>query len=263
MIETATRMDAPSRSRERISRYATAAKVAAAIPVAMLAANADATIYSQTGLSVTVGSSQTAAQAIQITGAGGVLVGELEVQRRTVAFGGNPARSFASVFINGPAGSATFRYLAQAQNGVGAWSGGLPVYANATWNNPGRTPAQFAGTNNAIGTGATGIIAFGTSNAPSGINRDPQGVGNTGRTWYLLFKFKGGAAIGNYGWISFTANVNGFGNSSLTFTGWGWDDSGATIGAGVTASAVPGGTGLAALAFGAAGLRGRRRSRVA
>ena len=108
-------------------------------------------------------------------------------------------------------------------------------------------------------------INFGTSSAtgPGSVNFDPQGVGNTGQTWYLLFQFTDGAASGDYGWISFTANVNGFGNSSITITGWGWDDSGATIGAGVTASAVPGGAGLAALACGAIGLRGRRRSRVA
>jgi hypothetical protein len=43
---------------------------------------------------------------------------------------------------------------------------------------------------------------------------------------------------------------------------WAYNDTGGSINAGqVAPSAVPGGAGLAALTFGAAGLRGRRRSR--
>lgn len=262
MIETATKMDAPSRSRERISRYATAAKVAAAIPAAMLAANADATIYSQTGLSVTVGSSQTVQQTIQLTGAGGAVVGTLRV-KRALNLGGN--FSWATVNIGAGLTGRIASFQAIYQYGSNdSRTGGLPVAANATWNSLGRTAGQFKGTSNSLRVESFGNINFATTGATSNsFNFDPQGVGNTGATWHLLFQFTSGAAMGNYGWISFTANVNGFGNSSLTFTGWGWDDSGATIGAGVTASAVPGGTGLAALAIGAAGLRGRRRSRVA
>lgn len=245
--------------RKRVSRYAAAAKVAAAIPAAVIASSADATIYSQTGLSLTVGSAQTALRTAQITGAGGAVVGTLSAQRAVSGYA-----SFANIKIanGGVPGFASFRTVVQSILTT-YWSGGLPVNANATWNNPGRALGEFIA-GKSFGLRGHGDINFGTSSAlPGSLNSDPQRVGNTGQTWYLLFRFNGGAASGNYGWLSFNANVGGYGNSSITITGWGWDDSGATIGAGVTASAIPGGTGLAALAFGAAGLRGRRRSRAA
>jgi hypothetical protein len=47
--------------------------------------------------------------------------------------------------------------------------------------------------------------------------------------------------------------------NTVTVFSWSYDDTGNPITIGPTA--VPGGAGLAALAFGAAGLRGRRRSR--
>lgn len=251
--------------RDRVSRYAAIAKVAAAIPTAILAANADATIYSQTGLNVTISNSSTkgAVETFQITGAAGAVVVTVNVNRWS-----NASRvSWASVaLVNGigtAAGNASFQQVFQrsaATSSAATWYGGLPVRAGATWNNPGRNlNADFKGVANSSRIGATGAINFGNSNTAFTFNNDPQNVGNAGDTWYLLFKFNAGAASGNYGWLSFTANVVGFGNASITFTGWGWSDSGTPFGAG--ASAVPGGTGLAALAFGAAGLRGRRRSR--
>jgi MYXO-CTERM domain-containing protein len=45
----------------------------------------------------------------------------------------------------------------------------------------------------------------------------------------------------------------------VTVYSWSYDDTGAAIT--IAPTAIPGGAGLAALAFGAAGLRGRRRSR--
>jgi hypothetical protein len=72
-----------------------------------------------------------------------------------------------------------------------------------------------------------------------------------------------------YGRLSFTATIDGFvgiggtADNYMQITGWGWDDSGSALGAGVTAAAVPGGGALAALAMGAAGVRGRRRTRRA
>ena len=90
--------------------------------------------------------------------------------------------------------------------------------------------------------------------------------GNTGQTWYLLFKTTGSDGFeGNYGWLSFAGYADGTTNSYITITGWGWDDTGSTIAAGQTAgsTAVPGLGGLAALAIGAGGLRGRRQRATA
>ena len=252
-------------TRDRLAAYASIARIAPAVPLAipsmMLVAEADATVYSQTGLSVTIGSGagQTGQQTFNITGAGGSVVGVFTGSRVSAG-----TYSFAKLGVRngtGP-GRALFSTIRQHTAGGSFWFGGLPVNSGATWGNPGRNTTQFKGAPVTFGTANTGGINFGSSGAATTTtNFDPQGVGNTGQLWYLLFKFTDGAASGDYGWISFTANVNGFGSSSITITGWGWDDSGATIGAGVTASAVPGGTGLAALAIGAAGLRGRRRSR--
>ncbi len=252
-------------TRDRLAAYASIARIAPAVPLAipsmMLVAEADATVYSQTGLSVTIGSGagQTGQQSFNITGAGGSVVGVFTGSRVLAG-----TYSFAKLGIRngtGP-GRALFSTIRQSTTGGSFWFGGLPVNSGATWGNPGRNTTQFKGAPVTFGTATTGGINFGSNGAASTTtNFDPQGVGNTGQLWYLLFKFTDGAASGDYGWISFTANVNGFGSSSITITGWGWDDSGATIGAGVTASAVPGGAGLAALAVGAAGLRGRRRGR--
>ena len=251
-------------TRDRLAAYASIARLAPAVPLAipsmMLVAEADATVYSQTGLSVTIGSGagQTGQRSFNITGAGGSVVGVFTGSRVLAG-----TYSFAKLVVRNGTGTvrASFRTISQGTTGGATWFGGLPVNAGATWSNPGRNTTQFKGAPVTFGTGTTGGINFGShAAATTTTNFDPQGVGNTGQLWYLLFKFTDGAASGDYGWISFTANVNGFGDSSITITGWGWDDSGAPIGAGVTASAVPGGTGLAALAIGASGLRGRRRS---
>ena len=255
-------------TRDRLAAYASIARIAPAVPLAipsmMLVAEADATVYSQTGLSVTIGSGagQTGQQSFNITGAGGSVVGVFTGSRVSVGWA-RGTYSFARLGVRngtGP-GRALFRNIRQG-SAWGFWNGGLPVNPGATWGNPGRITTQFKGAPVIFGSASAGDINFGSFGAATTTTAfDPQGVGNTGATWYLLFKFTDGAASGDYGWISFTANVNGFGSSSITITGWGWDDSGATIGAGVTASAVPGGAGLAALAVGAAGLRGRRRGR--
>ncbi len=237
-------------SKSRLARYRSLAVPIAAVPTMLLATEADAAIYSATGLTLKIGAGGTNT-SLTITGAGGGNVGVISLS--------SVAGSYAGI------AGANFTWRNLSQNSGGQWFGGLPVAAGATWNNHGRTVGEFPGTANGIGTGNAGDINFGTNNA-GGFNDDPQRVGNTGATWYLLFKFKAGSAINNYGWLSFTANVNGGFNpvagSYITITGWGWDDGGGTIGAGVTVAAVPGGTGLAGLALGAAALRGRRRSRA-
>lgn len=257
-------------SKVRLSSYATLARVAAVpvvvpivVPTTLLVATADATIYSQTGLSLIIGArgGGTATSAnpayLQILGAGGANVGQLSLWS---AFNVNSVNYAAIV-------GANFAWRTVTQSGTNtSWFGGLPVLANATWNNVGRNPSQFPGSA-AFGTDTFGDVNFGKIGAnPGDIDVDPQRVGNAGDTWYLLFKLTDGSSD-TYGWLSFKAWVNGTGNpdaglsSYIEITGWGYDDSGSTLGAGVTAAAVPGGAGLASLALGAAGLRGRRRSR--
>ena len=64
---------------------------------------------------------------------------------------------------------------------------------------------------------------------------------------------------GNYGWLSFEAYIDGTTNSTMNVTVWAFDDTGPTIEAGSIGDPVPGSAGLAALAFGAFGLRSCRR----
>ncbi len=225
-----------------------AAYSAMVVPAMLLAPEASAGIYSQTGLSLRIGSGGTNT-TLTITGAGNASVGQIELR----SLGG----SYAQIV------GANFSWRGIYQSAVtSSWFGGLPVGAGATWNNLGRTANGFPGTSNSITTLSVADINWGDN--PSGlIGLDPQGVGNAGTTWYLLFKFASGSATGNYGWLSFDANVSSTNasDSYITVTGWGWDDSGNTIAAGATAGpAVPGVSGLAALAIGAAGIRGRRRS---
>lgn len=84
----------------------------------------------------------------------------------------------------------------------------------------------------------------------------------TTTTFYLAFRFTE-SSITKYGWARIELTTSGGFRRNLLFKlqEWAYDDTGASINAGqLTPSAVPGGAGLAALAFGAAGLRGRRRS---
>jgi hypothetical protein len=250
-------------TRDRLAAYASLARIAPAVPLAipsmMLVAEADATVYSQTGLSLRIGAGGANA-TLTITGAGGAPVGQISLQS---------SGSYVAIYGLNITWQALNQRTQPDPNAPSFnWFGGIPVNAGAKWNSLGRTTGQFAGSNCSFLPAPRGDINFGSSNAGAFYD-DPQGVGNNGDTWYLLFQFTGGSGSGGYGWLSFTANVvgttirSGGSNTAsyITITGWGWDDSGATIGAGVTASAVPGGTGLAALAIGAAGLRGRRRGR--
>jgi hypothetical protein len=241
----------PSAAR-RLARYAMLAPA--------IATPAFATIYGASGLNHEVGFGGTA-------GAGGVLfqIGGENVRftRQT-----DSGKRRVEAFVD----NADFRRVELRSNRYpvsGRWSGGLPVAAGATFGNPGRTVGEFPG--NAVpifGTANRGTLNFSntraswTQNLAAGFVKDPQGLGNTGQTWYLLFKFWGGANANTYGWISFNAFVDPSSqNDSIVVTGWGWDDSGATIAAGIGPVAVPGGAGLAALAMGAMGVRSRRRSR--
>ena len=150
-----------------------------------------------------------------------------------------------------------------SQNWAANVAMGVPVGSGATWNALGVTAGQFAGTNNHSVVNSNADIAFGYDASGSMAN-DPAGV-DGGQTSFLLFKLDGGAAAGNYGWLSFTANIPnttpGSNDASITLLGWGWDDSGNPIAAGATA--VPGASGLLGLALGAAGLRRNRKRTLA
>jgi hypothetical protein len=240
--------------RNRVSRYATVAKMAAAIPAVAFASGADGAIYSRTDLSITVSAAQGLGGGpyfdTKITGAGGATVATLYAGRIGAGGAGN-TRSFASINIFNGTTYANFRSKGINPAGAGGpFRAGFVAAANATWNMAGpTTSSSFA------------PLWFG--GATGGVWNDPQGLsGSGGQTRYLLFQFTDGAAAGNYGWVSFvTSNTIEYQNGSITITGWGWGDDGNPIAAGFTGTAVPGGTGLAALAFGAAALRGRRRSR--
>ncbi|MCP4837221.1 MAG: hypothetical protein GY895_20945 [Phycisphaera sp.] len=239
----------------RLSNYKVAAKAVALTPVATMAGAASADVYSNTDLSITV-TSTTAITQFEMTGAGGATV-------RTFSAAGGGA-SYASIKGN----DLQWMGLNQGTALSASWFGGLPVSEGATWNNLGRTTGDFAGTgpgNSITSSASFGDINWGSTSS-GGFGEDPQGVGNTGQTWYLLFKTTGSDSYqGNYGWLSFDAYADGTTSSYITITGWGWDDTGATIAAGQTAgsTAVPGLGGLAALAIGAGGLRGRRQRATA
>ena len=64
-----------------------------------------------------------------------------------------------------------------------------------------------------------------------------------------------------YGWLDLQTQQDASKNLTLTIHGWAYSTGSILVG--TAPVAIPGGTGLAALACGAAGLRGRRRSRVA
>ena len=114
---------------------------------------------------------------------------------------------------------------------------------------------NFGGARN----GTTWTNPVGAAFAPQWSTENSSGS----TTGFLGFRFKS-SGTWLYGWMEIEvwkdlANQNSI---SIRVNSWAYDNTGASVLAGVGgASAVPGGAGLAALAFGAAGLRGRRRSR--
>ncbi|MHC4832426.1 MAG: SDR family NAD(P)-dependent oxidoreductase, partial [Planctomycetota bacterium] len=121
-----------------------------------------------------------------------------------------------------------FRTLSQSAS-VGNINGGLPVGYGATWSAAGRNTGEFLDWR-AFGTAAQGGVNLSTS-----AWSDFQQV-DGGTTWYMLFRFTQSSQT-VYGWLSFTATIDGFGGSSSNYiqiTGWGWDDSGSQIAAGFT-----------------------------
>lgn len=164
---------------------------------------------------------------------------------------------------------------------VGA-SNGPPVYRRAIVRAHGAGGERFVtgrlATNAVIGSGAnwsTAILgrvlarsdAAGASWSPVAAGGWSLTADDTPVRGYLGFEMSDGGSGVYYGWFDISVSRNGLqrGVSKITMTihGWAYDDTGGSILAGqTTATAVPGGAGLAALAFGAAGLRGRRRIRA-
>ena len=173
------------------------------------------------------------------------------------------------------------QFLAFAPNVASPWYvSQFRVQAAGTANNLGQSPVrngQLLAQSAAISAAAAGEwkstvgLNFGEARVGSWTNpvnataaprwSTDNATGST--TGYLGFRFQ---SSGNwlYGWMEIEvfkdlANQNSI---SIRVNGWAYDNTGASVLAGVGgASAIPGGAGLAALAFGAAGLRGRRRSR--
>lgn len=238
-----------SADRGSLGRLARLAAYAAAAAGAM---PAGAAIYSQTGLDLKVGYVGGVAtnNAVTITGAGGATVLTLNGVANFGAVGTN-FRRWAGLAGAG----AAFRTVSQSAS-VGNIRGGLPVAYGANWAAPGRTQGQFVDWR-AFATGNQGGLNLSTS-----AWSDFQQVAG-GSTWYMLFRFTH-ASQTVYGWLGFTATVQGAGATSSNYmqiTGWGWDDGGTQLAAGITGQAIPGGGALLALAVGAAGVRGRRRGR--
>ena len=232
------------------ARLTTYASLAAATAAAAVGGTADASTVVSTALNGTVigwntGAGQTPTTTVTSFGGLGANNG-FRIATRATANGRDSASSFFGVVIAWQgAGSGQFR------------RGG-----------PGTNPAFLAayGSNQAAGFGASAFanVNLATSNGFNSGNAAFAGA-SPQTSKYLLFNFQASGST-YYGWIEILATTTGvtggISGYSATLGRWAYDTSGTAITAGqIIPSAVPGGAGLAALAFGAAGLRGRRRSR--
>ncbi|MGA0286531.1 MAG: hypothetical protein ACO3QA_05800, partial [Phycisphaerales bacterium] len=173
-----------------------------------------------------------------------------------------------STYILGAGGPGFLVNTRATSNGGGTPYVGVAIAAIGTPNvsflrgNAGTNAIQLAsyGSKATAMNQAAGWAAFGNINLGAG----PANSGNLafGTSKYVMFRFDN-AGTTNYGWIELKAATTGFSGTSqysVTLGDWAYDNSGAALGAGVTANAVPGLGGLAALAaMGAAGVRTRRQ----
>lgn len=143
-----------------------------------------------------------------------------------------------------PAGGPAARLSSgQAVNAGLDWAAGLRILMSSY----GRVPNDF----DSVGSGGWNLG-----------NSSQTGVQSA--RGFLAFRISDGASDHYYGYLDLEMSRSGVEtNSTLTITihGWAYES---TAGQQIViggAAAVPGGAGLAALAVGAAGLRGRRRSR--
>ena len=244
-------------SSKRKDCYQRIAKVVpVAIPLAMLAGESHAAIYTNTTpLSITVTGNSSLATT-QVSG-GGVNLGTLKFQ----GFYG----SYAAIYGNG----FSWKAMSQADPSNISWFGGLPVKSGKSWNNPDRNGTEFPGFQS-FTTNDFGDINFGQgTNSSDTFLNDPQRVED--ESWYLLFKTNNSNPSPDlYGWLSFDGTMNvALSARSIEVTGWGFESDGTTIAAGATSAggAVPEPSsmatlaGLAALAAGAAGVRRVRKKK--
>jgi hypothetical protein len=232
-------------TKTRLSTYATLA----AAGTGSVVGAADAAIISSSALDGIVinwntGAGNVASTNTNIFGAGGNYP-QFRVRTRATLNGGG----------TGP----LFGYIGVVVSGGGIGS------VSFLWGNAGTNAIQLAsyGSKATAMNQAAGWAPFGNINLGN-----PGNVGNpafSGTSKYVMFKFTN-AGTTNYGWIELTAATTGISLSSgasqfsVTLGAWAYDNTGAALGAGVTASAVPGLGGLAALAaMGAAGVRTRRQ----
>ncbi|MFZ9692696.1 MAG: hypothetical protein ACO3EP_11715 [Phycisphaerales bacterium] len=104
--------------------------------------------------------------------------------------------------------------------------------------------------------GLVGSAVFLDANDAWNGGTQPFNFPSSGTTGYLGFRLTVGEGANLYGWIEYVND-----GTSTTVSRWAYESQVNTGITTPTASAVPGGAGLAALAFGAAGLRVRRRRR--
>lgn len=178
-------------------------------------------------------------------------------------------------------GGGGFRLYTMAGN-AGSPSGGGKVGVAISWvgagsgvfrkGGPGPLPAFLAiyGATASAGTASNPFLFVNAAQSNGAVLNNRGNAAFTGASpltsKYVLFNFVSGGST-RYGWIeilsmtgSSTAGL--VSNYSVTLGRWAYEDTGVAITAGqISLTPVPGGSGLVALAFGAAGLRGRRRGR--
>lgn len=252
---------------DRVHRYAlTAAGVtAAAVPggVAMAggvpptsAASAGGWSWSNTLLNNATGAPGGAVNTLSIWGAGGSLLSNnIIVGMRRFNNGLGAAGTFRDVFLSQTGWNPGNHYvafggpaLAGAVVSNGATGGGA-----TNWTPPAAFALGFLdlARSTRAGTVANTTAAWGTQPTRTVV------MGKSARM-YLTFRIQD---FGNtyYGWLDLQTQEDASKNLTFTIHGWAYSTGSIVVGP----VAIPGGTGLAALALGAAGLRGRRRSRVA
>ena len=248
-----SRMPATTDRPRRLARYGTMA-LASATASATVAGTADASTVVSTALNnkkVTWQSGSNNARSLTVNTSFGGLLGSnggFKIATRATANGGSSTGSFFGVVIEWQGGG-----------------GGQFLRSGSGLNQA--LLANFGATQSASSSAAFANVNLGTSNGYNSGNAAFSGT-SPGTSRYLLFNFTDGTST-YYGWIEILATTTGVSGTgpftsgySATLGRWAYDTSGTAITAGqIIPSAVPGGTGLAALAFGAAGLRGRRRSR--
>ena len=234
-------------TKTRLSTYAT---LAAAGTGAVVGA-ADAAIISSSALNGKVINWNTGAgnvAATNVTVLAGATNAGFNLHTRATAAGGGSFSGYCGVVLGGfaPGGGGANMQVLRVNTG-GPY---LIKTVAANYTAGGAAASLWQGWGNInVGPNVNGAAGSGAAFSP-------------GTSKYVMFRFNNNGTT-NYGWIELKAATVGFSGTSqysVTLGDWAYDNTGAALGAGVTASAVPGLGGLAALAaMGAAGVRTRRQ----